>query len=64
MTVPKPVVPVLREIYRATNADAGLKALEAFETGVLGADKTGCPWKAAGRCLCGVTRLRRGSPLC
>jgi putative transposase len=32
----KPVVPALREIYRATNAEAGLKALEAFETGVWG----------------------------
>ena len=29
----KPVVPALREIYRAKDADAGLKALEAFELG-------------------------------
>jgi len=32
----KPVVPALREIYRAANAEAGFKALEAFETGVWG----------------------------
>jgi putative transposase len=29
----KPLVPALREIYRAKDADAGLKALEAFEAG-------------------------------
>ncbi len=29
----KPLVPALREIYRAKDADAGLKALEAFEDG-------------------------------
>lgn len=29
----KPLVPALREIYRAKDADSGLKALEAFEAG-------------------------------
>jgi putative transposase len=29
----KPLVPALREIYRAKDADAGLKALDAFEAG-------------------------------
>jgi putative transposase len=29
----KPLVPALREIYRAKNADAGLAALDAFEAG-------------------------------
>lgn len=32
----KPVVPALREIYRAKDADAGLKALEALEAGYWG----------------------------
>jgi len=32
----KPVVPALREIYRAKDADAGMKALEAFEAGYWG----------------------------
>ena len=32
----KPVVAALRAIYRARNAEAGLKALEAFETGYWG----------------------------
>jgi putative transposase len=32
----KPVVPALREIYRAKDADAGMAALEAFETGYWG----------------------------
>jgi putative transposase len=32
----KPVVPALREIYRARDADAGMKALEAFEEGYWG----------------------------
>jgi len=32
----KPVVPALREIYRAKDADAGKVALEAFETGEWG----------------------------
>src|SRR6188768_1047335 len=32
----KPVMPALRAIYRAANAEAGLKALEAFESGPWG----------------------------
>jgi putative transposase len=32
----KPLVPALREIYRAKDADAGLKALDAFEAGEWG----------------------------
>jgi putative transposase len=32
----KPVVPALRAIYRAKDADAGMKALEDFETGYWG----------------------------
>jgi len=32
----KPVMPALREIYRAKDADAGMKALEAFEAGYWG----------------------------
>ncbi|MBP2449556.1 IS256-like element ISRle12 family transposase [Rhizobium leguminosarum] len=32
----KPVVPALRAIYRAKDAEAGMKALEAFETGYWG----------------------------
>jgi putative transposase len=32
----KPVVPALREVYRAKNADAGMAALEAFEAGYWG----------------------------
>ena len=32
----KPVVPALREIYRARDADAGMAALEAFEAGYWG----------------------------
>jgi putative transposase len=32
----KPVVPALREIYRARDAEAGMKALEAFEAGYWG----------------------------
>jgi putative transposase len=32
----KPVVPALRAIYRATDAEAGLKALDAFEAGPWG----------------------------
>lgn len=56
----KPLVPALREIYRAKNADAGLAALDAFEAGdwgkkhpaITGAwrrnwDRVGCPFKPA-----------------
>lgn len=32
----KPVVPALRAIYQATNAEAGMKALQAFEAGKWG----------------------------
>jgi len=32
----KPLVPALREIYRAKDADAGLRALDAFEAGEWG----------------------------
>jgi transposase-like protein len=37
----KPVVPALREIYRARDAHAGMAALEAFEAGHWGKKGTG-----------------------